>query len=217
MPDLDSDGQDRRGQSNGSRKSRFSSENQPRRRRQREPRKNLKASMLAQLRKPIRISVGGEPKTVEYIDGFVQSLWQDLLKAKVGDKLKFLEKLDKLGLTAHLADQAKLDADRDELDTDLREFEQMQRDWRLINDGQRFIADEQKLLWYAAARIVNALGQTCNCGAITDSLAEQIETVCLAFERDQELDRSSDEMILHLRASMMETFEDDDETEESRP
>ncbi len=134
--------------------------------------------MLNQIRQPVKITAAGKVKTVEFLDAFLQSLSQDLLKAKVSDKLKYLEKLDRLGLTSRLADQAKLDEERAEFEADRREFEQRQRDWRHVNDGKRAIADQQQLQWYAAARILIDVRQACECGACSGSLAQDIEAIC---------------------------------------
>lgn len=54
---------DRRGRSNGSRKTHFSKENQPDRRHQPSRRKDLKASLLEQIRQPIKVVKGGKTTT----------------------------------------------------------------------------------------------------------------------------------------------------------
>ena len=211
MSDFDSDAEDPRGQSKGSRRNRFSSDNQPRRRRQREPRKNLRASMLAQMRQPVKITIGGIVKTVEYIEALLQSLSKDLLSAKVADKLRYLEKLDKLGLTSRLADQAKLDDERAELEQDRREFAQLERDWQHVREGQNSIASQQKLQWYAAARILTKVRQACECSAFSGKFAQDTETLCHTFVQDEANDCLSEEMLIYLRQAMTETLEESDD------
>ena len=215
MSDFDLHPEDPRGQSDGSRRSRFSSDNQPSRRRQRAPRKNLKASLLAQMRQPVKITIGGKVKTVEYFEALLQSLSKDLLSAKVSEKLRYFEKLDKFGLTGRLADQAKLDDERAEFEQDRRDFAQLERNRRLVREDQDSMASQQKLQWYAAAKILTQFRQSCNCSAFSGKLAQDTETLCHTFVLDEADDRLSEEMLIYLRQEMTETLEDFDDDWES--
>jgi hypothetical protein len=101
-----------RGLSEGSRKTQFSKDRQPAKRRQRKPRKDLKSGWLEKLQTPVSAQVNGRAITLPFIDALNSQLMQKLLKADLPDMLRFFSQLEKLGVSARLTEQAKIDEER---------------------------------------------------------------------------------------------------------
>lgn len=169
--------------------------------------------MLVQLRQPVKVNVAGVTKTIEYIDAFNQSLSQDLLKASVGDKLKFLEKLDKLGLAGKLNDQAKLDSERAEVEDLRRHLVKQQHLQKLISEGERGLAGHWRLQTYITARALGEFADSCICGSHSTNLLERIDVLRQTYTQSVEADAQRDEMLEMLREDLRHP-EGDDQSEE---
>lgn len=207
----ESDRNDRRGRSNGSRKTHFSKENQPDRRRQPTRRKDLKASLVQLIRQPIKAVKDGKPTTIPFLEAFLHSLSQQLLKGTVPDKLKFIEKLDKLGILSLLTEQARLDDERAELqiersDQDRRDYQQ-----RLLLECAKEQEADLHAKWAAAAGILAAVLESCKCGACAGELSEEIDAILAIYGADVEAAVESERFGLWIREQAMHSTDEDDE------
>lgn len=216
--ETDSNRPDGRGRSEGSRKTQFATGRQPEERRKPAGRKTLKASLLSELRQPVTLSKGGKFRKVEYLQALYHSISRDLLKASLSDRMKFVRDLDKLKLTGLLADQAKLDEERAEVEAEHRELARARHRDSVLADGIRYTEQLWREKWYAAAKLLALVRDNCEWGAGNEGLADDVEIICKAFERDVEGDIRSEQsdaffkqILAHYRSpGELDDLEDDD-------
>lgn len=218
ISDSDSNPRDARGQSEGSRKNRFSPENQPTRRRQRKQRGDLASGLLFALRQVVPVTIGGIRKKIELHEAFTRSLANDLLKASFADKLKALPLLHKLGLGELMAAQAKVDAERAEFEAERREFERRRRDLKVYYDGiERTLQDYRHERNWAGA-LLGDLARACSCGACTEEMQVNIAELQRRIETDKFGELLDPELLEELRRDATESpdddFDDDDDQDD---
>lgn len=182
----ESDRKDGRGRSEGSRRTQFATGRQPEDRRKPAGRKNLKASLLSELRRPVTLSRGGKTRKVEFLQALLYSISRDLLNASLSDRMRFVKDLDKLQLTGLLADQAKLDEERAEVQGEHRELAQARHRVSVLADGMRYTEQLWRKKWYTSGKLLTKVRDLVEWGSGTERLAEDIEIVCRAFESDVE-------------------------------
>lgn len=200
--DSESDRGDGRGRSEGSRRTQFSAARQPEERRKPARRKSLQASLLSELRQPVTLSKEGrKSRKVEFFQALLHSISRDLPKASLSDKFKFLRELHRLGLTGLLEEQAKLDAERAELEAERREVAKSRHLDRMLAESSRAQEQRWRGNWYATATVLSEVREHVEWGEGCERLAEQIEVICRAFERDREMDARFDRFMEDLRIS----------------
>lgn len=129
----------------------------------------------------------------------MQTVSQEALKASLPDKLRFLEKLDKLGISSVQASQERLDEERQEFEEERRHFHEFQRIQHILIEGHQNAAAEAKAKWYGAAQVLRQLEASCSCGACNTIEQSDIAWLLKELEGDEEADRNRQELLKLLR------------------
>lgn len=211
--DLESNDQSGRGKSAGSRRTHFSSDKQPSKRRRRKPRSDLASGMFEALMRPTTVTIGGVQKTMPAHEVLTTSIVHDLLKAPVRTRLNSLAQIQKIGCAKMLSAMAKLDADRAEFEAERREFAKQQQFARQVAALSRDRHARLKADWYAAAAVICEIREHIEWGDGTERLADRVEIICRAFEVDRQLDAQMDDIFKELRARGEPDEREDEEWE----
>jgi hypothetical protein len=162
-------------------KHRFSSENQPARRRKKKarPRGGVYAGLKDAFRQEVEVLKNGKLEEQEYIYALGRKIAQDLAIAPLGEKLKAFAFLRKEGVIDHFDIEASLDDERRALQEEREVVEAL---WQ----AQKYFADVAREERAQAITLMEQIRSICTCGACEGELQAALDQVRASRETDEE-------------------------------